>query len=63
MWKDRGVELPFIGHPIKIKKVNIGTEETTKLANVSDYWDVATINKITELLRNIRTCFQPSSLI
>jgi hypothetical protein len=34
-----GVELPFIGHPIKIKKVNIGIEETLKLANVGDYWD------------------------
>ena len=45
-----GVELPFIGQPIKIKKVNIGIEETPKLANVEDYWDVATIDKITKLL-------------
>jgi hypothetical protein len=45
-----GAEFPFIGQPIKIKKVNIGTEETPKLANVEDYWDVATIDKITELL-------------
>jgi hypothetical protein len=28
------VELPFIGQPIKIKKVNIGIEETPKLTNV-----------------------------
>ena len=42
-----GVEMPFIGQPIKIKKVNIGTEETPKLANIRDYWDVATIDKIT----------------
>jgi hypothetical protein len=41
------VELPFIGHPIKIKKVNIGTKQTLKLANVGDYWDAATIDKIT----------------
>ena len=40
-----GVELPFIGKPIKIKKFNIGTEETPKLANVGDYWDAATIDK------------------
>jgi hypothetical protein len=39
-----GVELPFIGQPIKIKKVNIGTEQTPKLANVGYYWDVATID-------------------
>jgi hypothetical protein len=31
------VELPFIGQPIKIKKVNIGKKETPKLANVRDY--------------------------
>jgi hypothetical protein len=29
-----GVEIPFIGQSIKLKKVNIGTEETPKLANV-----------------------------
>jgi hypothetical protein len=29
-----GIELPFIGQPIKIKKVNIGTEQAPKLANV-----------------------------
>jgi hypothetical protein len=45
-----GVELPFIGQPIKIKKVNIGTEKEPKLANVGDYWDDATIDKITKLL-------------
>jgi hypothetical protein len=32
-----GVELPFIGKMIKIKKVNIGIEEAPKLANVGDY--------------------------
>jgi hypothetical protein len=42
-----GVELPFIGQPIKIKKVSIGTKQTLKIANVGDYWDAATINKIT----------------
>jgi hypothetical protein len=51
------VELPFIGQLIKIKKVNIGTEETPKLANVEDYWDVATIDKITELLHEYQDLF------
>jgi hypothetical protein len=32
-----GVELPFISQPIKMKMVNIGTEETLKLANDIDY--------------------------
>jgi hypothetical protein len=44
--KEPRVELPFIGQSIKIKKVNIGTEQTSKLANVGDYWDAATIDII-----------------
>jgi hypothetical protein len=52
-----GVELPFIVHPIKIKKVNIGTEETPNLANVGDYWGVSTIEKITELLHEYQEFF------
>jgi hypothetical protein len=42
-----GIELPFVGHPIKIKKVNIGTKKAPKLENVGYYWDDATISKIT----------------
>jgi hypothetical protein len=53
-----GIELPFIGHPIKIKKVNIGIEQTLNLANVGDYWDVATIDKIAELLHEYQDLFQ-----
>jgi CTP:phosphocholine cytidylyltransferase-like protein len=56
-----GVEIPFIGQPIKIKKVNIGTEETPKLANVEDYWDAATIDKITELLQEYHDLFPTKS--
>ena len=41
------IELPFIGQPIKINKVNIVTEKEPKLANVGDCWDDATIDKIT----------------
>jgi hypothetical protein len=53
-----GIELPFIGQPIKIKKVNIGTKETPKLANVTDYWNVATIDKIIDLLHEYQDLFQ-----
>jgi hypothetical protein len=52
-----GVELPFTGHPIKIKKVNIGTKKTPNLANVGDYWDVPTIDKIIELLHEYQALF------
>jgi hypothetical protein len=52
-----GVELPFIGQPIKIKKVNIRIEETQNLANAGDYWDAATIEKITELLHEYQDLF------
>jgi hypothetical protein len=52
-----GVELPFIRQPIKIKKVNIGTEQAPKLANIGDYWDDATIDKITELLHEYQDLF------
>jgi hypothetical protein len=52
-----GVELPFIGQPRKIKKVNIGTEKTPKLVNVGDYWDVATIDKIKDLLHEYQDLF------
>ena len=51
------VELPFIGHPIKIKKIKIGTKKTLKLANVGDYWDAATIDKIIELLHEYQDLF------
>jgi hypothetical protein len=52
-----GVELPFIGHSIKIKKVNIGTEQTPKVANFGDYWDAFTIDKITKLLHEYQDLF------
>jgi hypothetical protein len=51
------VELPFIGQPIKNNKVNIGTEKAPNLANVGDYWDDATIDKITELLHEYQDLF------
>jgi hypothetical protein len=36
--------------PIKVNKVNIGTVENPKMANIGDYWDEKTIESITELL-------------
>jgi hypothetical protein len=60
--KGPGVELPFIGHPIKIKKIKIGTKKTLNLANVGDYWDAATIDKIIELLHEYQDLF-PTNFI
>jgi hypothetical protein len=51
------VEPPYIGQPIKIKKVNIGTEKTPNLANVGDYWAASTIDKIKELLHEYLDLF------
>ncbi len=50
-------ELSFIGRPTKIKKVNIGTAEVPKLANIGDYWDDATMTKINELLHEYQDLF------
>jgi hypothetical protein len=51
------IELHFVGHPIKIKKVNIGTKQTPKLANVGDYWDDAIVSNITKLLHEYQDLF------
>jgi hypothetical protein len=52
-----GVEIPFIGQLIKINKVNIGIEQTPMFVNVGNYWDVATIDKIIELLHEYQDLF------
>ena len=43
--------------PLKIKKVNIGTTENPKMANIGDYWDNQTIERITKLVRNYNDLF------
>jgi hypothetical protein len=57
MWKDQELSCHSLDRPINIKKVNIGTDETPKLFNVGDYWDVVTIDKITELLHEYQDLF------
>ena len=34
---------------LKIKKVNIGTKETSKIASIGNYWDDKTIGQIVDL--------------
>ena len=36
--------------PLKLREVNIGTEENPKLANIGDYWDEDIVGKVVELL-------------
>jgi hypothetical protein len=48
--------------PIKVKKVNIGTTEQPKMANIGDYWDEQIVESITELLREYNDLF-PTTFI
>ena len=43
--------------PLKIKKVNIGSEENLKFANIGDYWDDETVGNITDLLHEFQDLF------
>lgn len=43
--------------PLKIKKVNIGSEEQPKFSNVGDYWDDESVSKITEPLQEYQELF------
>ena len=36
--------------PLKLREVNIGTEEQPKLAKIGDYWDDEIVGKVVELL-------------
>jgi CTP:phosphocholine cytidylyltransferase-like protein len=48
--------------PIKVKKVNIGTNDNPKMASIGDYWDEQTIERITKLLREYNDLF-PTTFI
>ena len=37
---------------LKIKKVNIGSPENPKLANIADYWDDEVVENIIDLLHD-----------
>ena len=43
--------------PLKVKKVNIGSLENPKFANIGDYWDEETITKITKFLNEYQDLF------
>ena len=43
--------------PLKIKKVNIGSEDNPKFSNIGDYWDEEIVAKITDLLHEFQDLF------
>ena len=46
-----------MSQPLKIRKINIGTENNPKFARVGDYWDEETMVKITDLLHEFQYLF------
>ena len=46
------LEIPAITEPIKIKKINIGTDTEPKFASIGDYWNDETVGQIAELLHD-----------
>ena len=51
------LESEVIVATIKVKKVNIGTVENPKMANIGDYWDEQIVESITELLHEYNDLF------
>ena len=52
-----GVSSDKFLNPLKINKVNIGSPENPKFANIGDYWDDETIRNITNLLHGYQDLF------
>jgi hypothetical protein len=54
-----GPELASVAYtqPIKTKKVNIGTTKNPKFAQIGDYWNDETIEKVADLLREYQDLF------
>jgi len=40
-----------------MSKVNIGSEDQPKFANIGDYWDEETVNKIKKILKEYQEVF------
>ena len=51
------LEIPAITEPIKIKKINTGTETEPKFASIGDYWDDETVGHIANLLHDYQDLF------
>ena len=44
-------------NPLKLKKVNIVSQENPKFANIGDYWDDETVGNITYLFHEFQYMF------
>jgi hypothetical protein len=53
----RSLESEVFSTPIKVKRVNIGTNYNLKMAIIGDHWDEQTIERITELPRKYSDLF------
>ena len=58
----REVQVPQIENrditaSVKTKHVNIGMEEEHNFANIGDWWDNTTVDKVVELLREYQNLF------
>ena len=51
------LEIPAVTEPIKIKKINIGTETEPKFSSIGDYWDDETVGHIADLLHDYQDLF------
>jgi hypothetical protein len=51
------LDLELFVAPIKVKKVNIGTNDNDKMESIRDYWDEQTVERIIELLRGYNDLF------
>ena len=55
--KGSGISSDQFLKPLKINKVNIGSLDNPKFANIGDYWDEATVLKIMNLLHEYQDLF------
>ena len=51
------LNFPEITEKLKIKKVNIGIEEMSKIASIGNYWDDRTIGQVVDLLQEYQDLF------
>ena len=56
------IEIPAVTKPIKIKKINIGTETEPKFSSIGDYWDDEMVGHIADLLHDYQDLF-PTNFI
>jgi hypothetical protein len=45
-------------YPLKLRKVNIGSEEHLKIDSIGDYWDEQTMNEVQSLLHEYEELFK-----